>query len=154
MTTIKNQRPLARRLRATLGKVGRILFLASAVLFAVVPILWAVLTSLKSPPEVALYPPTFLPRDWTLENYRGAVFYNDTFLHYLFNTAVIVVVTALICLVLSAHAAYSVARYRFRFSGGIMFASRTATGSSLSARAMRSMSRSMTNAASGRPAPR
>src|SRR5262249_44297628 len=94
-----------RLMRTTLGTMGRLVFLASAVLFAVIPILWAVLTSLKSPPEVALYPPTFLPRDWTLENYRGAVFFNDTFLHYLLNTVLIVVATTLICLLLSAHAA-------------------------------------------------
>jgi len=122
VTIITNRRPPARWLRAALGKIGRLVFLASAVVFAVAPILWAGLTSLKSPPEVALYPPTFLPRDWTLENYRGAVFFNDTFLHYLFNTALIVLVTTFICLVLSAHAAHAVARYRFRLSGVIMFA--------------------------------
>src|SRR5207253_2741831 len=90
--------------------------------FAVVPIVWAVLTSLKSPPEVALYPPTLLPRQLTFENYRGAVFFNDTFLHYLFNTALIVIVVTCICLALSAHAAHAVARYRFRLSGALMFA--------------------------------
>jgi multiple sugar transport system permease protein len=77
---------------------------------------------LKSPQEVALYPPTLLPQNPTLENYRGAVFHNDTFLHYLFNTALIVVAATILCLALSAHAAYAVGRFRFRGANLIMFA--------------------------------
>jgi multiple sugar transport system permease protein len=123
MSTVPSTRhQTARPLRSALGKAARAVFLLAAVIFAVVPILWALLTSLKSPPEVALYPPTFFPRDLTFENYRGAVFSNDTFLHYLFNTALIVVVATCLCLVLSAHAAHAVARYRFRLRGALMFA--------------------------------
>ncbi len=109
------------RLRRGAGRVLTAVFLAAAVLFSVLPILWAIVTSLKSPPEVALYPPTLLPRSITFENYRGAVFYNDTFLNYLFNTALIVVVATVMCLLVSAHAAHAVARQRFRGSDILMF---------------------------------
>lgn len=105
-----------------LQRIGITLFLGFAVLFSVVPILWAVLTSLKTPQEVALYPPTFLPRMLTFDNYMGAVFYNGTFLHYLFNTTVIVAVATVICLTCSAHAAYAVARFRFRGSSIMLLA--------------------------------
>jgi ABC-type glycerol-3-phosphate transport system permease component len=99
-----------------------VIFLFLASVFAVAPILWAVLTSLKSPKEVALYPPTFFPQHLTFENYLGAVINNGTYLHYLWNTAVIVVAATVLCLICSAHAAHAVARFRFRGSSVLMFA--------------------------------
>lgn len=121
---MKRSRTRARRnsFAKLASKLAMTLVLGFALLFALAPILWAVLTSLKGPREVALYPPTFWPQAPTLENYRFAVFYNDTFLHYLFNTALIVVAATVICLVFSAHAAQAVARFRFRGAGLLMFA--------------------------------
>ncbi|HZP79028.1 MAG TPA: carbohydrate ABC transporter permease [Pseudolabrys sp.] len=108
--------------RKLVGGIACVAFLLFAVLFAVIPILWAVLTSLKSPREVALYPPTFWPQHLTFENYAGAVFNNPTYLHYLFNTAVIVIAATCLCLICASHAAHAVARYRFRGSSVLMFA--------------------------------
>ena len=108
MTTM----PPKRKLRSMAGGAMTAIFLFLASAFAVAPILWAVLTSLKSPKEVALYPPTFFPQHLTFENYLGAVINNNTYLHYLFNTAVIVVAATLLCLICSAHAAHAVARFR------------------------------------------
>ena len=119
MTKTRTRRSSLARLAK---KLAMMLLLGLAVLFAVTPILWAMLTSLKGPKEVALYPPTFLPQSPTLENYRSAVFYNDTFLHYLFNTALVIFAATIICLVFSAHAAHAVARYKFRGSVLLMFA--------------------------------
>jgi len=107
---------------ATAGKIATTLLLAFAVLFATVPIIWALLTSLKDQREIALYPPTFFPHHVTLDNYFHAVFYNGTFLHYLFNTAVIVVAATILCLLCASHAAHAVARHKFRGSGVMMFA--------------------------------
>jgi len=111
-----------RKLRSIAGKAMTVIFLFLASVFAVAPILWAVLTSLKSPKEVALYPPTFFPQHLTFENYLGAVINNGTYLHYLWNTAVIVVAATVLCLICSAHAAHAVARFRFRGSSVLMFA--------------------------------
>ena len=120
---MKSQQASRRRqLRRMAGNAAMIAFLLLATAFSVIPILWAFLTSLKMPQEVALYPPTFFPKNMTLENYRGAVFYNETFLHYLLNTAIIVAVATVLCLICSAHAAHAVARYRFRGSGVLMLA--------------------------------
>lgn len=109
-------------MRKWAAKLAGAVFLLVATLFSVVPILWAILTSLKNPKEVALYPPTFLPQTLTFENYTGAVFYNSAFLQYLFNTALIVVIATILCLICSSHAAHAVARYRFRGSNVVMFA--------------------------------
>lgn len=117
-------RPLRRRLSTTriISRIGAAVLLGCATLFSLVPILWALSTSLKSPREVAIYPPTLLPQSVTLENYYGAVFNNEAFLQYLLNTALIVMVATVLCLICSAHAAYAVARYRFRGSALLMMA--------------------------------
>jgi ABC-type glycerol-3-phosphate transport system permease component len=107
-------RPRARHARRYLSRIGQVFFAALAVAFALGPILWAVLTSLKVPAEIAEYPPTLLPRTWTLDNYIGAVFANVHFLGYLWNTTLIVLVVIVLSLMVSAHAAYAVARFSFR----------------------------------------
>jgi ABC-type glycerol-3-phosphate transport system permease component len=122
MTTARPPARRRSRLRKFAGNAATAAFLLLAVLFSILPILWAVLTSLKTPQEVALYPPTLLPSKLTFENYRGAVFYNEAFLQYLFNTALIVAVVTGLCLTCSAHAAHAVARFRFRGSNVLMFA--------------------------------
>jgi multiple sugar transport system permease protein len=115
------KRPRRRRLPKPVVRAGQAALAAFSVLFAVVPILWAIVTSLKSPKEVALYPPTLWPHTLTFENYMGAVFNNEAFLSYLRNTAVIVIVAMAICLLVSSHAAHAVARYKFRGSSVLMF---------------------------------
>jgi len=88
-------------------------FILLACLFALAPLLWAVLTSIKAPQEISLYPPTIIPHDFTFENYwAGAI--NHKFMRYLLNTAMVVGLSLGICLVVSSHAAYAVARFRFR----------------------------------------
>jgi ABC-type glycerol-3-phosphate transport system permease component len=104
------------------GILATAVVLCFAVIFALAPIVWAILTSLKGPKEIALFPPTLLPQSLTFDNYRFAVFYNDTFLRYLFNTAVIVAAATIICLAFSAHAAHAVARFKFRGSALLMLA--------------------------------
>jgi multiple sugar transport system permease protein len=111
-----------RKVRAAVGRIGTAAVLTFAVLFAVIPIVWAVLTSLKDQKEIALYPPTFLPHHFTLENYLHAVIFNGAFLQYLLNTALVVVAATLLCLLCSSHAAHAVARYKFRGSSVMMFA--------------------------------
>jgi ABC-type glycerol-3-phosphate transport system permease component len=103
-----------------LSRAGQALFLALAVAFALGPILWAVLTSLKTQAEIAEYPPTLLPRTWTFDNYLGAVFANVHFLGYLWNTTLIVAAVIVLSLVVSAHAAYAVARCSFRGRDALM----------------------------------
>ena len=88
-------------------------FILLACLFALAPLLWAVLTSIKAPQEISLYPPTIIPNDFTFDNYWAGVI-NPKFMRYLLNTVMVVGLSLVICLVVSSHAAYAVARFRFR----------------------------------------
>jgi multiple sugar transport system permease protein len=111
-----------RHARQYLGRAGQLLFACGAVAFAVGPILWALLTSLKTSAEIAEYPPTLLPQNWTFENYLGAVFENAHFLGYLWNTTLVVAVVIVLSLAVSTHAAYAVARFSFRGRDTLMMA--------------------------------
>lgn len=77
-----------------------------------IPIIWMVLTSFKSAPEVAASPPTWFPSSWHPENYQAA--WNAApFGRYLLNTAFIAVSVMVLETITSALAAYAFARLRF-----------------------------------------
>jgi multiple sugar transport system permease protein len=84
--------------------------LALAFLF---PLLWALLSSLKDTDEANQQPPTWFPRTWSLDNYRGLAKYGEGLGTYLFNTvalsALTVVGTVLVCVL----GGYGFARFRF-----------------------------------------
>ena len=111
-----------RRALRNMGRAAQLLFAVLAVAFALVPILWAVITSLKTPSEIAEYPPTLLPHAWTFGNYMGAVFENEHFLGYLWNTTLVAFVVIVVSTFVSAHAGYGIARFDFRGRNGLMLA--------------------------------
>jgi len=76
------------------------------------PVYWTAVTSLKSPADVFRSPPVFFPAP-TFTNYL-AVWRASAIARYLFNTAIIAVVTVIIVLAFAAMAAYAVSRFRFR----------------------------------------
>ncbi|MDQ3539852.1 MAG: carbohydrate ABC transporter permease [Chloroflexota bacterium] len=77
-----------------------------------IPIIWMVLTSFKSSPEVAASPPTWFPHSWHPENYRDA--WNAApFGRYLANTVIVAGSVMILETVTSALAAYAFARLRF-----------------------------------------
>jgi ABC-type glycerol-3-phosphate transport system permease component len=100
--------------------------LALAALVAILPILWALLTSLKSMDEILAYPPVFIPSSVTIENYRSVIF-GSGFLRYLFNTLLVAAIAIGIVLVAASHCAYAVSRIRFRGREGLMFLILTAS---------------------------
>ena len=87
-------------------------FLAILVIWTLLPFIWSLSTSFKSRVEVYRSPPTLLPREATLDGYRG-VFGFPNFYRYVFNSAYLAFGSTVISIVLSVFAAYSFARYRF-----------------------------------------
>src|SRR5947208_14689255 len=78
---------------------------------AIAPIAWHVLTSIKSPAELSLIPPTLLPRNPTLLNYRQ-LFQNRPFVRYYINSFTIAAMSSLICIASASLAAYRLGRVR------------------------------------------
>jgi ABC-type glycerol-3-phosphate transport system permease component len=96
------------------------LVLTLAALFSVFPILWALITSLKPESQVMTYPPDFLPKTFTVENYYKVLFQSN-YTTYFGNTVLISLFSTLIGIVIATHAAYAFSRMRFRHSDKIMF---------------------------------
>ncbi|SIR81734.1 carbohydrate ABC transporter permease [Williamsia sterculiae] len=80
------------------------------VLYALIPVLWIISLSFKTPGTVTDGNP--IPTKWTLENYTG-IFSTDDFTSALINSIGIGLITTLIAVVLGTVAAYAVARLDF-----------------------------------------
>ena len=85
------------------------------VLWCLAPFLWQIITSLKSNAEIAALPVTYIPRHAGLQHY-DALFARKPFARYLLNSFVISSASTLLCVGLSALAAYAVSRLRIRGS--------------------------------------
>jgi multiple sugar transport system permease protein len=82
------------------------------VAFAVFPILWAFLVSLKPEAEMATAEIQYLPQRITFENYE-AIWTRSNFPTLITNSAVVSLTTVIICTVFGTLASYAVARCRF-----------------------------------------
>lgn len=91
----------------------RVVILVTSALLALIPILWLVLGSFKTPAELAERPPTLLPDSWGLTNYTDALTRFD-FGTYLFNSTVVTLAATALTLAINSMAAYALAKYNFR----------------------------------------
>ena len=85
---------------------------AALLLVWTVPILWAVLTSLKHEKEVLAYPPTVL-FEATLKNFHAVLFGATNIAGNLASSLIIAAVTTALTIVIAVPAAYAFARLRF-----------------------------------------
>jgi multiple sugar transport system permease protein len=111
-----------RRLFDLSRPVTRLIFgalLGGFVVFLLGPILWMVLTSLKSNTEIFVQFPSVLPHRPTLDSYARALAASDILL-YLRNSVVSAGGSAVITTALAALAAYGFAKYRFFGRRGLM----------------------------------
>ena len=91
-----------------------------AALFSLMPVIWGLFTALKTPAEVNLFPPTLLPSEFTLENFKSVIF-KSAFPKYLWNSVTVTVICILVATAVAAHAAYAVTNFKIRFREQIMF---------------------------------
>ncbi len=80
------------------------------IALALIPVLWIVSLSFKTP--AAILDPSFIPSQWTWGNYSGIV-HTSTFIRPLINSIGIGLISTLISVVLASMAAYAVARLQF-----------------------------------------
>jgi len=114
--TIATARPAPVRRRVKLPPIWA---MATTLLFAVlcvlnlVPVIWGILTSLKSEPDLFRYPPTIFDFTPTLENYERVI--ASGFLGNMQVTVFYAVATVIATLVLALPAAYAFDRFEFPF---------------------------------------
>ncbi len=83
-----------------------------AVLFAIFPIAWTLLTSLKHEADIVTSVMQYIPRRVTFENYT-AIWTRSNFPVLIVNSAVVTAITVVICILTGTLAAYAVSRYQF-----------------------------------------
>ncbi|EGD56654.1 carbohydrate ABC transporter permease [Gordonia neofelifaecis] len=92
-------------------KVGWTVANVLVVLYAIIPLWWIISLSFKPPGSVT--DGSFIPKQWTFENYKG-IFDTSLFTSALINSIGIGLITTVIAVVLGTMAAYAVARLEFR----------------------------------------
>ncbi len=105
MTGVRKPPSTAAIVRATLLTAGAIIML--------IPVVWAVLSSLKNQTELALQPPTVIPHDPTITNYTQALT-SFNFLSYFKNSVIVTVAATALTLTINSMAAFALAKYNFR----------------------------------------
>src|SRR5438552_4769500 len=97
------------------------LFLASLAigLYCLLPFLWFVLTSWKTPAELTAIPPKIIPSfHWGF--YRSALTEHQL-LRYIMNSAIIAGTTTIITVFVGSLAACALARFRLRWTKAYLF---------------------------------
>lgn len=80
--------------------------------FFLVPVIWVMLSSFKPNAELYLIPPSLLPKEPTLDNYRMALTVGH-FATYTWNSFFVATASTLIALLTNSMAAFALAKYRF-----------------------------------------
>jgi multiple sugar transport system permease protein len=109
---------VVQRRRPTAGPVLRAVVVGLLVLWSLGPIVWIVLTSLKTRAEIIAFPPSFIFEP-NLDGYRRALSQTGI-LPQLENTIVVAAGSTLLSLALGVLAAYAFSRYRFRLRSPLM----------------------------------
>lgn len=95
---------------------GRIVLLL-LVIFTALPMVWMVLTSVKSQFAAMEYPPRWWPSEPTLENYVKLLDPSNrvgrSFLRYFWNSFYVSLVTTVLAVIVAVPAAYAFSRFRF-----------------------------------------
>jgi multiple sugar transport system permease protein len=109
--------------RDSVFTASRLRWIAAAivVLNGFFPAVWILLTSFKPQLELVQKPISYLPRDFTMQNYVQ-VFREQPLATYLLNSLVVAGVSTVLTLIVSACAAYAIARLRLRYRDLILSA--------------------------------
>jgi multiple sugar transport system permease protein len=83
------------------------------LVWCLLPVVWIISLSFKSVAETTTGSPQFLPKDWTIQNYKDMLV-NPDFLRALGNSFGISIISTVLAVILATLAAYAIARLEFR----------------------------------------
>ncbi|HUX20853.1 MAG TPA: carbohydrate ABC transporter permease [Spirochaetia bacterium] len=102
-----------RRARASLPQLLIYLLLIVAALWAIIPVVWMILSSFKTMNTIFRVPLQWIPKPFYWKSYPEA-WAQRNFAHYFLNSAIIAVTITVGNLFVCAMAGYGLAKYRFR----------------------------------------
>lgn len=83
------------------------------LIFAIAPLLWTFLTSLKHESDIVTPVLQYVPREVTFENYVN-IWTRSNYPALIGNSAIVTTITLVVCLTIGSLAAYGFSRYQFR----------------------------------------
>ncbi len=90
-----------------------------AVIFAMAPIIWTLLTSFKLESDIVSSTLRYVPQELTFQNYL-TLWQRTDYPRLLMNSAIVTVMTVGMSLTIGTIASYSISRYRFKGRNGLM----------------------------------
>ena len=99
--------------------IGSFIVLIIGCIFVLVPVIWMVITSLKSVPETFEIPPSWFPSHPSLDAYR-TVIKDYSFGLYFKNSVLIVISSTLLTLFVATFAGFGVSRFNFKGRAGFL----------------------------------
>jgi len=99
----------------SLGRTAVYIILILGSIIALMPFIWMILASFKTGAEIRQIPPTFLPQEWTLDNFR--TIFNDEnlpLLTFYGNSAFIAIMNTTLVLFTSSLFGFLFAKYEFK----------------------------------------
>src|SRR5262245_25642874 len=88
--------------------------------FVFAPVYWVLVTALTPINDVFAFPPRFWPEHLTFDNFAQLV-HTPELLHYLVNSLIVSIATALLTVLVSAYTGYSFAKFRYRGRRSLMY---------------------------------
>jgi multiple sugar transport system permease protein len=97
----------------TRNRIGTVVGFILILVWCLLPVVWIISLSFKPVAETAAGSPQFLPKDWTIQNYKDILTDGD-FLDALRNSFGIAIIATFLSVVFATLAAYAIARLEFR----------------------------------------
>lgn len=94
----------------------RIIVLILILGFLLFPILWVLMTSFKNNMEAYQFPPSFWPKEFTIQSYIDLYKKNNEFFIYYRNNFIVAGTTAALSCVIAIFGGYALSRFHFRWN--------------------------------------
>lgn len=107
---------------SVMGKSARYIVLTIILLFLLFPVLWVLLTSLKTNMEAYRFPPTFFPEKLSVEGYLRLFTENNDFFTYYKNNFIVSGATAFFTTIFAIFSGYGLSRFHFKWNRWIIAA--------------------------------
>ena len=104
-----------RRKRPKVWQILLVIALLVGTVITIAPFYWTLISSFKTPKEYYVFPPTWWPNPFTLDNWRGLTNLEvGNFENFALNSIIVCVFGTLLTLLTSSMAGYIFAKYRFK----------------------------------------
>jgi multiple sugar transport system permease protein len=101
-------------------RIGLYLLVGASVVVSFLPIVWLMLTSVKTTGGIYAWPPQYIPNPFTLENYRKIFVDSPELLFYIWNSFVVALGCTVLTLAFGGLAGYALSRLRLKYAGAIL----------------------------------